>query len=382
MDSGWGGGEPRVAEYLAAGLHHLGDEVVSVHNHRTGLQLLGLAAFPIGWDPVAVSHYGRLLEVERPDAVLGFYDYDASLIVAAQRARVPYVCSVHIYWPACPVGTLYIDGHGNCTGPEFGRCLRHISQHVPSSRLRLANASYLPGPLGAQLYSKFLGTRRWLKKADRIVVVGERMKSILMDQGLSHISVINVGISLSEIPAVSWRSGSKTVLMNSGSPIERKGIDHFRKMAEAVQRHRSDATFQATNYAGDSSVTGTQFLDRPALVRLLQRSYMSVLPALWDDPSPLAAIEAMAAGKPVVTYASGGLPEIVDHGVTGLVVPVGDVDSLTSAVDSLLSDEERAGRMGAAGRRRAESLFSDERMVRDYHHLLHEVVESRGGGNS
>jgi glycosyltransferase involved in cell wall biosynthesis len=207
------------------------------------------------------------------------------------------------------------------------------------------------------------------------------MKSILMDQGLLHLSVINVGISLSEIPAVTWAAGCKTVLMNSGSPIERKGIDHFRRMAKAVQQHRSDAIFQATNYSGDSCITGTRFLNRPALVGLLQKSYMSVLPALWEDPSPLAAIEAMAAGKPVVTYASGGLPEIVDHGVTGLVVPVGDVKALASAVDSLLSDEERAGRMGAAGRQRAESLFSEDRMVQDYRRLLHEVAEMRSGRN-
>jgi glycosyltransferase involved in cell wall biosynthesis len=66
----------------------------------------------------------------------------------------------------------------------------------------------------------------------------------------------------------------------------------------------------------------------------------------------------MAHGKPVVATAVGGTPELVVHGETGLLVPPGDVEALAGALDELLSDPQRARRMGKAGRARAEGEFS------------------------
>lgn len=66
----------------------------------------------------------------------------------------------------------------------------------------------------------------------------------------------------------------------------------------------------------------------------------------------LAVLEAMASGTPVVCSRLGGIPEIVDDGVTGLLVPPGDVDALHDGIATLLGDPQRAARMGARGRGR------------------------------
>jgi glycosyltransferase involved in cell wall biosynthesis len=76
-----------------------------------------------------------------------------------------------------------------------------------------------------------------------------------------------------------------------------------------------------------------------------------------QDPCPLAVLEASAAGRPVIAYADGGIPEIVAHGATGLLVPTGDRDALASSLHRLLSDRELARRMGAAGRERMAGEF-------------------------
>jgi glycosyltransferase involved in cell wall biosynthesis len=73
---------------------------------------------------------------------------------------------------------------------------------------------------------------------------------------------------------------------------------------------------------------------------------------------PLVVLEAMAQGKPVVATAVGGTPELVVHGETGLLVPPDDVDALADALGQVLSDPERARRMGEAGRARVERHFS------------------------
>jgi len=85
---------------------------------------------------------------------------------------------------------------------------------------------------------------------------------------------------------------------------------------------------------------------------------------------PLVVLEAMAAGKPVVAAAVGGVPELVVDGETGLLVPAGDLDALQRALTDLLADPERARRLGEAGRARVRASFSataaSERILKIY----------------
>ena len=79
-----------------------------------------------------------------------------------------------------------------------------------------------------------------------------------------------------------------------------------------------------------------------------------------------AILEYMRAGLPVVASNAGGNAEVVQHGVTGLLVPVGEVSTLASAILTILTDERLAKRMGSAGQERLEREFSVERMVEDH----------------
>jgi phosphatidylinositol alpha-1,6-mannosyltransferase len=72
----------------------------------------------------------------------------------------------------------------------------------------------------------------------------------------------------------------------------------------------------------------------------------------------LVFLEAMACGKPVIGGAHGGIPDIVEDGVTGLLVPHGDPDRLAQALESLLNNPSRAKEMGARGKDRLAKLFS------------------------
>jgi phosphatidylinositol alpha-1,6-mannosyltransferase len=81
-------------------------------------------------------------------------------------------------------------------------------------------------------------------------------------------------------------------------------------------------------------------------------------------------LEAAASGLPVVAGRSGGAPETVEHGVTGLVVDGRRPEPVGRAVAELLADPGRARAMGAAGRRRAEAEFSWEAVVAQLEKLL------------
>lgn len=86
----------------------------------------------------------------------------------------------------------------------------------------------------------------------------------------------------------------------------------------------------------------------------------------WSDGVPFAVLEAMALGRPVVATATGGVPEVVVHEVTGLLVEPGDVDGLAAALGRVCADAGLRARMGEAGRRRVRDEFGEERMLDEY----------------
>jgi glycosyltransferase involved in cell wall biosynthesis len=81
------------------------------------------------------------------------------------------------------------------------------------------------------------------------------------------------------------------------------------------------------------------------------------------DSLPNAIIEGMSLGKPAVVTAVGGIPEIVTHAETGLLVPPGDVDALERAITRLVRSPAEAARLGAAARRRYDARLRPEHMT-------------------
>jgi glycosyltransferase involved in cell wall biosynthesis len=110
------------------------------------------------------------------------------------------------------------------------------------------------------------------------------------------------------------------------------------------------------------------------LIRLYSEADLLVLPSIWRESYGLPVAESMASGVAVLASDCGGVPELVEKGVTGLLVPRLNVDALTSAMRELLSNLERLHLMGQAARLRAERLLtwdrSTERLERIYLDLV------------
>lgn len=88
-----------------------------------------------------------------------------------------------------------------------------------------------------------------------------------------------------------------------------------------------------------------------------QRATIAALTST-SEGMPVSLMEAAACGVPAVATAVGGIPELVEDGVTGLLVPVGDTQALAAALEQLLRNPELAARMGVAARRRVEERFT------------------------
>jgi FkbM family methyltransferase len=120
---------------------------------------------------------------------------------------------------------------------------------------------------------------------------------------------------------------------------------------------------------GDSIVIAPA---RPESAQLMRAADVFVMPS-EDDVLPLVVSEAMATGKPVIGADSGGIPEQVVDGVTGFLVPVGEIEALAGKMVLLARDAELRARLGAAGRQRAEQHFDESRVGAAFARL-YEVV--------
>jgi glycosyltransferase involved in cell wall biosynthesis len=106
--------------------------------------------------------------------------------------------------------------------------------------------------------------------------------------------------------------------------------------------------------------------------------------ASLNESFPLSILEAMAASKPVVATAVGGVGESITHLETGMLVPPGDPVALATAIRTVLSDAPLARRLAAAGKARVERFFTAERMVSRVTDIYDQVLDvkvkdGRGG---
>ena len=122
--------------------------------------------------------------------------------------------------------------------------------------------------------------------------------------------------------------------------------------------------------AGDVAFVGAQ----PRIVDYLSVADLLLLPSETESFG-LAALEAMSCAVPVVASRVGGLPELVDDGVSGRLLPVGDVAGMAAAAIGILGDERAAAAMGEAGRRCAMAQYTTERVIPQYLEYYREVLE-------
>lgn len=242
----------------------------------------------------------------------------------------------------------------------------------------------------------FLRNKLCLMFTKRIVAISKHVKSRLakMPGTNSHeITVIYNGVNLNRfIPSTKTNDERKNrfevppenkVIIAVAHLIPEKGVDYFLEAAKLLLASEKNLTFlvvgkgnhqekliDLTNRLGING--NVRFLGlRDDTDEILREADIFVCPSVWNEAFGCVIAEAMGCGKPVIASKVGGIPELVEDGVTGILIPHARPEELAKAINTLLQNNEVALKMGQAGRKRAEEYF-DLKMIVDKTIALYE----------
>ena len=220
--------------------------------------------------------------------------------------------------------------------------------------------------------------------ADIVVAVSHAVASRVVD-GPARVIYAGTDVPPMDSPAPRRRSTSEVILGTAGRLIPLKGIEFLLSAAAALRGEFPDLRVEIAG-SGPERPELEQRIARLGLTArveflgwiddlhtVLPRWDVFVMPSL-EEGFPLAALEAMAAGLPVVASCVGGVPELVVDGNTGWLVPPGDAEALAARLRLLLRSPEERLTMGANARARVRDHFSLAQMTENFGKLYDELL--------
>jgi alpha-maltose-1-phosphate synthase len=249
------------------------------------------------------------------------------------------------------------------------------------------------------------------ESADAVVAVSHGMRDDVLrcypSLDPDRVHVVHNGIdtdlyhpeTLDDVPARLGVDPERPYVLFVGRITRQKGVPHLLRAARALDPRAQlvlcagapdtpeiarefEGLVEELRAARDGVFWVPDMLPRTDTVQLLSHAAVFVCPSVYE-PLGIVNLEAMACATPVVASAVGGIPEVVDDGRTGLLVPYDATDTaafeagLTAAIDRVLDDPESAARMGAAGRERAVREFGWAGVARRTYELYEKLLTAK-----
>jgi len=223
---------------------------------------------------------------------------------------------------------------------------------------------------------------------NRVVAVSKSVARVTANEeriSCDQIKVIHNGVCLPPLPSGHNQKNHDYICALGNLSMNKGHITLVRAMKRITERHPDVICKIVGEDSGQGAVIAEEIrkLDLDGNVHLaglvndpagiLSEMSIGVLCSL-SEGFPNVILEYMAYAKPVVATASGGAEEIVLHEKTGLIVPKQDPDRLAEAILYLLDHPREAEAMGKEGKKRVESLFTEEKCLASWDRLLHELA--------
>lgn len=361
---------------------------------RVYFNLLGRKANPLNQFFIRVQNrviersFERLLEETTPDIVhvqhlLGL---SAGLIPLTRKREIPVVVTLADFWYICHNVLLLRPEQRLCSGPAWGfKCPECAELDVSPPVRALLNPLMTPLFFYRNAYLKSC-----LRQADLVISPSAFVKKKLVENGYDGDSILVSGYGLrtdiqrdfARVPADRLRVGY------IGTVQEHKGVhvlvEAFNQLTGSAAElniygnpgYAPEYYAKVKDRARNPMIRFHGEVDNADVGQVLSELDAIVVPSIWYENSPLTIHEAKAARVPVMASNIGGMAELVQDGITGLLFNVGNADDLAAKIRLLIEDHHLRERLRA----NTGPVKSIEENVRELEAIYRELIEARRGG--
>ncbi|HEY4610622.1 MAG TPA: glycosyltransferase family 4 protein [Ilumatobacteraceae bacterium] len=332
-------------------------------------------------DPAITWQLRRLIVADPPDIVHGHDWLCRSFLPlrkwAQKRYGTRFLSTLHYYTLSCAKKNLMrsemTDGHvieTPCSGPAVTKCLACAWRHYgPITGTLTATGNALGAAAERRAASTIIAVSTATARGNglapgasraggaAVVVVPNFLTAVAEDDRAKRDGATTLAAN---VPALVERLPQGQFIVFVGDLRPMKGLDvllaAYRGFENAPPLVLIGKSWPDTPTDLPNGVTVHDRWPNAAVIEAFRRSSIAVVPSVWAEPFGIVVIEAMAGGTPVIGSNVGGIPEIIEDGISGVLVPPSDPIALRRALADLIGDPDRRSVMGEAARRRAQDF--------------------------
>ncbi len=291
-----------------------------------------------------------------------FYNLTPSIIKACKQNNTPVIMTLHTARLVCPTGKVMLKGKSLC---DEVYCAKGNSLHCIVNNCFEGNFKH------SAIYAAEFAARKvhkLVEQIDHFISPSRALADLAMKSGFveNRISVVNNLLERHHFN-VEPRYNNQNYFLYVGRLAHDKGVQYlikaFSMLPKEIELHlvgtgpqEEDFKLMAKEYGLDN-VRFLGFKSGKELYDIYKGCIASILTCYWFENFPTTILETFVNGKPAIGSNIGGIPEMVEPGVTGLLTEPANPEDIARAVETLYNDKQKAIEMGKNARKKAEENY-------------------------
>lgn len=304
------------------------------------------------------------------------HETSPSILPAIKEAGIPVVQTLHDYKLLCPNTSFTAQGQicERCKGHKYYNVIRYRCKRDSLAASVLA---------GIEMYTHKL-MQIYEKNIDLFIAPSHFLQNKVDEYGIPNPVVhLPYFVDLDNFQPV---YKADNYFLYSGRLVGVKGVDTLMKAMKYVQSSQlylaggGELADALQHYAQQENLTNVKFLGylgTEMLIPMIQRAAFMVVPSEWYENYPLTILEAFACGTPVIGATTGGIPEQVVDGVTGLLFEPGNVQQLAEKIQYLIDNPALTLEMGRNARKQVEAQNNPEKHYQQIIKIYQDLIMKR-----
>jgi glycosyltransferase involved in cell wall biosynthesis len=322
----------------------------------------------------------RLIQNTTPDiAHIQLIDHhiSPSILPSLKKSRIPVIQSINTYKLVCPSYRLY----NMRTQKICEKCLNRKYYHALLDRC-LKNSFFASALATAEMYTH-KKLKIYEKNIDRFIVASDFMKEKILQIGIEEKKIVKILNPLNVYDySPSFENGNFLLYFGRIDPEKGvfslvKAMEHLPSVELIVVGMGSEEE-KLKNFVESYGMKNVRFAGPKwgeDLLVFLYKATAVVVPSIWYEVSPVVIYQAFAAGKPVIGSKIGGIPELIEEEKDGLLFRPGDINDLSSKINIMMQNPDKAKYWGMNARKKAECLFNPEAHYNKIMDVYQEVLD-------